>query len=195
MDAGYGDRRDHGRSDSTLGVEPRRSTARWRSMKKNDVSPVLTLPANRLAVVGVDRPDPRSAVPTSNEVEGQGSRSHSSTDKSRCGRRTKAKEAADRAARGRGHGQGGQVDEAGSDRLGRVRPHRFGGGPRPARPIVQDAFTKPVGTIVGPIHDHGPRSSCIKVVDQQKADPIAKLRRREASEPSRLSSCESRRRR
>ena len=172
-----------GEAIPTLGVSPEIDGALG-SMKKNDVSQVLMLPANRLAIVVLnDRIPPRPA--DLNEVEGKVREPHRPQGPASP---REGQGSCRQDERRRGYGQGGEIDEAGGDRIERVQAHRFGGGTG-QRVYLEDAFTKPVGTVIGPINIMG-RNVVYQVVDQQHVDP-AKLRRN--ARPSR--SVKSRRRR
>ncbi len=170
----------------TLGVSPEIDGA-LNAMKKNDVSDILTLPANRLAVVVLNDRNP-PAVADLKEVEGK-VRDRLLDDKSQLLSQDAAKAAAARV-------QGGEdIDKvAKSLKLEATESNMFGHADSVeglgSATYLDDAFKKPVGTAVGPINIMG-NMTVYQIVDQQKIDPsklpqerqaiAANVRRRKAS--------------
>lgn len=155
-----------GEAIPTLGPSPEIDNA-LANMKKGDVSPLLVLPANRLAVVVLnDRTPARPAE--FNEVESQ-VRERVIADKSQTIANIRAKEAAQKLKSGM------DIDKlAKSLKLDVTESSEFGRsdsveGLGPAV-YVEDAFTKPVGTILGPLSIQG-RDVIFVVVGQKRADP------------------------
>jgi peptidyl-prolyl cis-trans isomerase D len=161
----------------TLGVSQEIDSA-VSSLKKNEVSPVLTLPANRLAVVVLtDRQPTRNAE--FNEVESK-VRDAMMLDKGGAVALAKAKEAAQRIRAGEDMGKvaksyGLSVTES----IEFTRADSVEGVGAAVQ--VQDSFTKPVGSVIGPINDDlvrptpgVPRNLVYQIVDQTHVDP-AKL--------------------
>lgn len=149
-----------------LGVSPEIDGA-LASMKKNDVSPVVVLPSNRLAVAVLnDRIPARQSE--FNEVEAQ-VRERVLSEKAQELASARAKEAAARLKAGE------DMDKlAKSMKLDVTESTEFshtdsveGLGPAAS---VNDAFTKPVGTILGPLSIQGRDVVCV-VLDQKRVDP------------------------
>ncbi|MGD1093138.1 MAG: peptidyl-prolyl cis-trans isomerase [Bryobacteraceae bacterium] len=159
----------------TLGTSPEIDGA-LAGMKKNDVSPVLALPANRLVVVVLnDRTPARPAE--FDEVAAQ-VRDNVINDKATAIANDRAKAAADRLKAGE------DIDKvAKSMKLDLSQPPEFtradsveGLG---AASYVSEAFTKPVGTVLGPIMIQTRNVVC-KVVAKQAPDPAVMAQEREA---------------
>jgi peptidyl-prolyl cis-trans isomerase D len=164
-----------GEAIPTLGVSPEIDGV-LRNMKKNDVSEVLTLPANRLAVVVLtDRIPP--AIADLKDVEGK-IRDFLVDDKSQHLAQDAAKASVAKL-------QGGEdMDKlAKSLKLEVTASNMFGiaesvEGLGSAN-YLEDAFKKPVGTVVGPTNIMG-RMVVYQVIDQQKVDPSKLPQEREA---------------
>ncbi len=137
------------------------------SMKPNDVSAVLPLPADRLAVVVLKSRTP-ARLSTFDEVKEQ-IRQTVILQKAQELAGQKAKEAADRLKSGED-----MEKVAKSYKLDVVSPMMFGSADSVEglgqAVYVLDAFTKPVGTILGPTQING-RDVVSKVLDQVRADP------------------------
>jgi peptidyl-prolyl cis-trans isomerase D len=159
----------------TLGVSPEIDGA-LRSMKKDDVSDVLTLPANRLAVVVLKEQIP-PAVADLKDVEGK-IRDFLIDDKSQHLAQDAAKSAAAKI-------QGGEdMDKlAKSMKLEVTTSNTFGHSDSVeglgSANYLEDAFRKPVGTVVGPTNIMG-RMVVYQVIDQQKVDPAKLPQERQA---------------
>jgi hypothetical protein len=145
-------------------------------MKKNDVSPVLALPANRLVeVVLNDRTPARQAE--FDEVAAQ-VRDNVINDKATAIANDRAKAAVDRLKAGE------NIETvAKSMKLDLSQPPEFtradsieGLG---AASYVSEAFTKPVGTVLGPIMVQT-RNVVAKVLSKQAPDPAVMAQEREA---------------
>jgi len=165
----------------TVGVSPEIDSA-LAGIKKNEVSPVLVLPANRLAIVELTG---RSAVRSAelNEVE---AKVRDALIDQRAGGLAldKAKEAAARMRAGED-----MAKVAKSMKLEVTESIEFthadaveGVG---SAVQIPDAFTKPIGSIIGPINELGrtagvPANLVYQVVDQHHEDP-AKLMEERAS--------------
>jgi len=154
-----------GEAIPTLGVAPEIDNA-LAAMKKGDVSPVLVLPANRLAVVVLNDRTPARPAEFS-EVESQ-VRERVISDKSQVIAGDRAKEAADKLKAG-----ADMEKVAKSMKLEVTTPAEFGHsdsveGLGPAG-LIEDAFTKPVGTIFGPVMVQGRNVVC-KVIDKKSVD-------------------------
>jgi peptidyl-prolyl cis-trans isomerase D len=160
----------------TLGVSPEIDNA-LATMKKNDVSPVLVLPANRLVVaVLTDRIPARQS--DFNEVENQ-VKDRVISDASQVMASKGAQEAAEKLKAGADMNQ-----LAKSMKLDVVESIDFtrndsveGLGPAATIP---DAFKKPVGTIVGPIKIQN-RDVVYQVVDKKTPDLSSMKAEREAT--------------
>jgi peptidyl-prolyl cis-trans isomerase D len=130
----------------TLGSVPEIDNALG-SMKPNDVSPVLTLPANRLVVaVLTARTSPRAA--TFEEVEGK-VRDRLVAEKAIAVAKSKAKEAAEKLRAGE------DMEKVAKEyKLEVNKPAEFGRNDSVEglgqAAYVKDAFTHPVGAILGP---------------------------------------------
>jgi peptidyl-prolyl cis-trans isomerase D len=165
----------------TVGVSPEIDNA-LAGLKKNEVSPVLVLPANRLAVVELTGRTPARAAEL-NEVE---SKVHDALVDQRADgfALDKAKEAAARMRAGED-----MAKVAKSMKLEVTESIEFthsdaveGVG---SAVQIPDAFTKPKGSIVGPINELGktagvPANLVYQVVDQVHVEP-AKLMSERAS--------------
>jgi peptidyl-prolyl cis-trans isomerase D len=159
----------------SLGVSPEIDTA-LTSMKKNDVSPVLVLPANRLAIAIMTDKIP-SRPSEFSEAEAK-VRDRVSEDQAGLLATKMANEAADKLKAGADMAQ-----VAKSMKLDVVESIDFthtdsveGLG---QAVLVGDAFTKPVGSIVGPVTIQG-RSVVYKILDQQHPD-LTKLTQERAA--------------
>jgi peptidyl-prolyl cis-trans isomerase D len=159
----------------TLGVSPEIDNA-LASMKNNEVSQVLALPANRLAVVLLT--DRIATRPEEfDEVEDK-VRDRVIMDKAQLIAADKAKDAAERLRAGE------DMDKlAKSMKLEVVTSTEFGHNDAVegigSSTYVEDAFTKPVGTILGPLDVQGRKVVC-KVVAKQAADPAKVVGQRDA---------------
>ena len=155
-----------GEAIPSLGVSPEVDGA-VSSMKKDDVSDLLTLPANRIAIVVMQERTP-PAVASRKEVEAK-VRDHLLDDKSGILSEDKAKEAAAKI-------QGGEdIDKlAKSLKLEVTASNQFGHADSVeglgSAAYLEDAFKKPVGTVVGPVNIMG-RMIVYQIIDQQKIDP------------------------
>lgn len=158
-----------GEAIPTLGVSPEIDTA-LNQMKKSDVSQILNLPANRFAIVVLKEKYP-PAVQDLQEVEGK-VRDRLIDDKSLLLSQEKAKEAAAKI-------QGGEdLDKvAKSMKLEAADSLSFGHSDSVeglgSAAYLEDAFTKPIGTVVGPVNIMN-RMVVYKILDQQKVD-VTKL--------------------
>ena len=136
-----------------MGVSPEIDSA-WTGMKKNEVSPVLVLPANRLAVVELTG---RTAVRAAELNEVESKVREALIDQRADGvALDKAKEAAARMRAGED-----MAKVAKSMKLEVTESIEFthsdaveGVG---SAVQIPDAFTKPVGSIIGPINEPGTR--------------------------------------
>jgi peptidyl-prolyl cis-trans isomerase D len=166
---------ESGAAIPTLGISPEIDGA-LNNMKKNEVSPPLVLPANRVAMVVLnDRVQSRPAG--LDEVESK-VREEITRQKADGLALTKAKEAAARIRAGED-----MAKVAKSMKLEVTESIEFthadsveGVG---AAVQVQDSFTKPVGTVIGPINELGktagvPPNLVYQIVSQVHIDP-AKL--------------------
>ncbi len=165
---------ERGQAIPTLGASPEIDNA-LAAMKVNEVSQVLTLPANRLAIAVLTGVTPGRQAELS-EVEAK-VKDDFITDRSSVIAAEKAQQAFARIKAGEDMAKVAKsmkltVNEPAAfthadsiDGLGRAQ-------------YVEDAFTKPVGTVLGPIKVSGsgilPVSVIYQVVDQQHVDP-AKL--------------------
>jgi peptidyl-prolyl cis-trans isomerase D len=131
----------------TLGSVPEVDNA-LAQMKPNDVSPVLTLPANRLVVAVLTERTPARPA-TFDEVESK-VRDRLLTEKTDAVAKSKAVDAAEKLR------AGADMEKVAKEyKLEVTSPAEFGRsdsveGLGQAN-YVKDAFTKPVGTVVGPI--------------------------------------------
>jgi peptidyl-prolyl cis-trans isomerase D len=165
---------ERGQAIPTLGASPEIDNA-LAAMKVNEVSQVLTLPANRLAIAVLTGVTPGRQAELS-EVEAK-VKDDFITDRSSVIAAEKAQQAFARIKAGED-----MAKVAKSMKLTVNEPAAFThadsidglGGAQ----YVEDAFTKPVGTVLGPIKVSGsgilPVSVIYQVVDQQHVDP-AKL--------------------
>ncbi|HTS74915.1 MAG TPA: peptidyl-prolyl cis-trans isomerase [Bryobacteraceae bacterium] len=153
----------------TLGVSPEIDGA-LNGMKKNEVSQVLTLPANRLAIAVLQEKFPPAAQDLS-EVEGK-VRDRLVDDNSLLLSQQKAKEAAEQAKAGE------DLDKiAKSMKLSVTVSNAFGHADSleglGSASYLDDAFRKPVGTVLGPVNVMN-NMVIYKIIDQQKVD-VSKL--------------------
>jgi peptidyl-prolyl cis-trans isomerase D len=165
----------NGEAIPTLGVSPEIDGA-VSSLKKDDVSQILTLPANRLVVVVMKERIPPS-VADLKEVEGK-IRDFLIDDKSQHLSQDAAKDAAAKI-------QGGEdIDKlAKSMKLEVTASNLFGHADSVeglgSASYLEDAFKKPVGTVVGPINIMG-RMIVYQIIDQKKVDPAKIPQERQA---------------
>lgn len=153
----------------SLGVSPEIDGA-LASMKKNDVSPVLVLPANRLAVVVLT--DSIPARPSDFSEAESKVRDKVIDDEAGLLEAKRANEAAEKLKGGADMNQVAKsmkldvvesIDFTHTDSVEGLGQAAF----------VGDAFTKPVGSIVGPVMVQG-RNVVYKIEDQQHPD-LSKL--------------------
>jgi peptidyl-prolyl cis-trans isomerase D len=158
-----------GEAIPTLGVSPEIDGA-VAQMKKNDVSDILTLPADRLAVVVLnDRFPPQ--VADLKDVEGK-IRDVLIDQKSQQLAQDKAKEAAAKLQGGEDmdkYAKGNKLEVTQSTNFGHADSVEGLG----SATYLDDAFKKPVGSIVGPTNIMG-RWVVYKIEDQQRVD-VTKL--------------------
>jgi hypothetical protein len=165
---------ERGQAIPTLGVSPEIDNA-LTGLKLNSVTPILTLPANRLAVAVLTGDTPVRPAELK-DVEAKVKDDYI-TQKSREIATEKAKEAAAKIKDGED-----MAKVAKSVGVTMTEPAAFtradsieGLG---SASSFLDAFTKPVGTVVGPMQFNNggqfPEDVIYKIVDQQRADP-AKL--------------------
>jgi peptidyl-prolyl cis-trans isomerase D len=137
------------------------------TMKPNDVSGVISLPADRLAVVVLKSRTP-ARLSTFDEVKEQVRQTVILQKAQEIATRT-AKEATERLKNGED-----MEKVAKSYKLDVVSPMMFGSADSVEglgqAVYVLDAFTKPVGTILGPTQING-RDVVSKVLEQVRADP------------------------
>ena len=149
-----------------LGVAPEVDGA-LAAMKKNDVSAVLTLPANRLAVVVLNEDFP--AKPAEFDEVESAVRERYMAEKTQTLAVLAAKQAADRLRAGED-----MEKVAKSMKLELAKPAAFGHSDSieglGQSTTVQEAFTKPIGTILGPITAQGSNLVC-KIVGRDTPDP------------------------
>ncbi len=150
----------------TLGVTPELDSA-LASLPKNGVTPVLTLPANRLAVAVLTEKIPARPADFS-EAESKardalvGFQAIAFGDK-------KAKEAADRIKAGEDIAKVAKSMKLDvTDSADFRRSDSVEGLGHAA--LVPDAFTKPIGSVIGPTQIAG-RSVVYVIVDQTRVDP------------------------
>jgi len=157
-----------GQAVPSLGVSPEIDNALV-SMKKNDVSPVLVLPANRLVVVLLtDRIPPRQS--DFNEVEAQ-VRERLISDGSQVIAAARAKDAAEKLKAGADMNQlakSMKLDVTESIDFSR-NDSVEGLGPAMS---VEDAFKKPAGTVIGPVKIQN-RDVVYQIVSRTTPDPLA----------------------
>jgi len=152
----------------TLGSVPEIDSA-LAQMKPNDVSPVLSLPANRLVVAELTKRDtPRPA--TFEEVEGK-VRDRLISEKSVAVAKSKAQEAADKLRKGE------DIEKVAKEyKLEVNKPAEFGRADSVEglgqAAYVRDAFTHPVGSVLGPT-DIMNRNVVYKVTAKQEPDMAA----------------------
>lgn len=162
---------ERGQAIPTLGNSPEIDGA-LANMKPNEVSQVLTLPANRLAVVVLNSRTPARAADFS-EVQDK-VREDYIRDKTKDIAEAKAKEAADRLKKGEDI-----VAVAKSMKLDAVTTNYFGRSDAVdglgQAVYVEAAFTKPAGTILGPSEiPPGSHTQVVSRVDGRlQADPAA----------------------
>lgn len=159
----------------SLGVSPE-IDGTLASMKKNDVSPVLVLPANRLAVVVLTDKIPASQ---SNFSEAEAKvRDRVTDDEAALLATKKANEAAEKLKAGADMAQVAKsmkldvvesIDFTHTDSVEGLGQAAF----------VGDAFTKPVGSIIGPVMVQG-REVIYKIQDQQHPN-LSKLTQERAA--------------
>jgi peptidyl-prolyl cis-trans isomerase D len=150
----------------TLGVSPEIDGA-LNGMKVNDVSPVLVLPANRLAIAILnDKIAPHtSELP---EVEGR-VRDRLIEEKSQVLATDKAKESAEKLKKGEDFdklAKSMKLDVTDSILFSHADSVEGLG----SAVYFEDAFKQPIGTVIGPANVMG-RSVVYKITDQQKVDP------------------------
>ncbi len=173
---------DQGAAIPTVGVSPEIDNA-LAGMKKNEVSPVLVLPANRLAVVELTGRTPVRMAEL-NEVEAK-VRDALVDQRANGFALDKAKEAATRMRAGED-----MAKVAKSMKLEVTESVEFthsdaveGVG---SAVQIPDAFTKPIGSIIGPINELGrtagvPANLVYQVVDQVHVDPAKLMSERAAT--------------
>ena len=156
-----------GEAIPSLGVSPEIDNA-LAGMKKGDVSQVLVLPANRMAMVVLnDRVPSRPAE--YNEVESQ-VREQYITDKAQAAAAAAAQDAAAKLKAGADMdklAKSLKLDVTESTEFGRADSVEGLG----SAVYVADAFTKPVGAIFGPVSVQG-RDVVCKVLEKKSADPL-----------------------
>ncbi len=163
-----------GEAIPTLGNSPEIDAA-LTTMKKNEVSQVIVLPANRMAVaVLTDRIPSRPAE--FNEVEAK-VRERIISDKAQVIATDRAKQAAEKIKAGE------DIDKlAKSMKLDVTQSSEFGRADSVdglgSASYVETAFTQPVGSIVGPVMIQG-RDVVYKVVDKKSADPVLMAQQRD----------------
>lgn len=158
-----------------LGVSPEVDGA-LQGMKPNDVSGVLALPADRLAVVVLKSSTP-ARIATFDEVKDQ-VRQAFAIQKSKEIAAAKAKEAADDLRKGE------DIDKVAKEfKLSVVTSSLFSGADSVEglglAAYVQDAFSKPVGSVLGPTEING-QNVVYKILEQVHADPSSYAAQKEA---------------
>jgi peptidyl-prolyl cis-trans isomerase D len=151
-----------------LGVNPEIDSALL-TMKPDDVSQVVVLPNNRMAVVVLNSRTP-GRPSEFNEVQAQ-IRDKLVNDKSAQIAAESAKSAAERAKKGEDLGKIAkalQLEVTTSSMVGRTDSIE-GLGPASS---MEDAFTAPAGTVLGPLAIQG-RSIVAKVTEKAEADLTA----------------------
>jgi peptidyl-prolyl cis-trans isomerase D len=150
----------------TLGVSPEIDTALNQMSKPNEVSQLLTLPANRLAIAVLKEKFP-PAPETLQEAEGK-IKDRLTDDKAQQLSQDKAKEAAQKI-------EGGEDFDkvAKSMKLEAKDSNLFGHadsieGVGPAT-YLEDAFTKAIGSVVGPVNVLNTQV-VYRILEQQKVD-------------------------
>jgi peptidyl-prolyl cis-trans isomerase D len=155
-----------GEAIPTLGVSPEIDGA-LNGMKDNDVSPVLVLPANRLAIAVLnDKIAPHTSELA--EVETK-VRDRLLDDKSLQLATDKAKEAAEKLKKGEDFdklAKSMKLDVTDSILFSHADSIEGLGG----AVYFEDAFKQPLGTVIGPANVMG-RSVVYKITDQQKVYP------------------------
>jgi peptidyl-prolyl cis-trans isomerase D len=163
-----------GEAIPTLGVSPEIDTA-LASLKTNEVSGVLVLPSNRLAVVVLtDRTPARAAE--FNEVESQ-VRDAVISDKSTLVSLDRAKEAAEKLKAGADIKQLAKsmsLEATESSEVGRNDSVEGLGSAMQ----IEDVFSKPVGGVIGPVSIQG-RQVVAKVTARIQPDPVKMAAERE----------------
>jgi peptidyl-prolyl cis-trans isomerase D len=159
-----------GQAIPTLGASPE-IDAVLAKMKPNDVSAVMPLPSNRLAVVVLTSRTPARNAEF-NEVAEQVRNSYLQTETGLVAE-NKAKEAADRVRAGED-----MEKVAKAYKMELVTSSYFGRSDAVdglgQAVYVQDAFTKPAGTIIGPAMIRDKNENIVyKVLDKVGADPVA----------------------
>jgi peptidyl-prolyl cis-trans isomerase D len=155
-----------GEAIPTLGVSPEIDGA-LNGMKANDVSPVLVLPANRLAIAVLKEkiPPHASELP---EVETK-VRDRLLDERSQQLATDKAKESAEKLKKGDDFdklAKSMKLDVTDSI----LFSHSDSVEGLGSAVYFEDAFKQPIGTVIGPANVMG-RSVVYKVTDQQKVDP------------------------
>ena len=157
-----------GEAIPTLGVNPEIDSS-LASMKPNEVSPVLVLTNNRLALVVLNSLTPGRPAEF-NEVQAQ-IRDKLTNDKAAQLASERAREAADRVKKGEDLNKVAkslQLDVTNSNMFGRTDTVE-GLGPASS---LDEAFTLPVGGVLGPLAVQG-REVVAKVVEKSEADLTA----------------------
>ncbi len=159
----------------TLGVSPEIDNA-LAGLQKNGVTPVLVLPANRMAVAVLTEKFPSKPSELS-EVEGK-IRDAVAENKAQVTLNAKAKEAADRIKAGED-----MKAVAKSMKLEVTEPAEFTRNDSVEglghSGLIPDAFLKPVGTVIGPIPVSN-RTVVYKILARQDADLAAHAAERAA---------------
>jgi parvulin-like peptidyl-prolyl isomerase len=143
--------------------------AELRSMKAGDVSPVIVLPNNRLAVIILNSRTPGRPAEF-NEVQAQ-LRDRLVNDKSAVIAAERAKDAADRLKKGEDINKVAkamQLDVTNSSMFGRA-DSIDGLGPAAS---LEEVFSTPAGGVLGPVTVQG-RSVVAKITDRSEADLTA----------------------
>jgi peptidyl-prolyl cis-trans isomerase D len=157
-----------GEAIPTLGVNPEIDST-LQTMKPDDVSPVIVLPNNRMAVLVLNSRTPGRPAEFK-EVEAQ-IRENLVNDKAALIAKDRAQDAADRLKKGEDIGKvakGLQLDVTTSSMFGRA-DSIDGLGPAAS---LEDAFTAPVGTVLGPLAIQA-RNVVAKVTERSQADLTA----------------------
>jgi len=152
----------------TLGISPEIDSA-VASLQKNQVSQVLTLPANRMAVVvltGITPARPAAFEEVKGQVEDA-----VMTAKSSAAADAAAKQAADKLKSGEDIEKVAKEFKTKVTESAEVGPSDSVEGLGPAH-YVEDAFKSPVGTILGPLTLPDQRYLIAKVTERKSADPV-----------------------
>jgi peptidyl-prolyl cis-trans isomerase D len=165
-----------GEAVPTLGVSPEIDGA-LASLQKNGVTPVLVLPANRLAVaVLLDRIPARASE--FNEAESKARDAVIALDSINLVNK-KAQEAADKIKAGEDMDKVAKAMKLDvTESIDFSRADSVEGLGHSA--LVQDAFVKPIGTVIGPVQVQG-RPVIYKILDQKHADPSRLVNERAAT--------------